>query len=308
VAARRARTVPGRPRDVAPPQARSRGRARTTASRPAGRLALPAIALPVRPAVRVAILALEVAGMLLLLNQPAFAAQHIEVNGTKHLTREHILDRAGLSPGTSIFMISTTTAESELAGDPYIRTVSVRTQLPNQVTIQVTEWEAVALVTRGQDHYLLNQEGNVLGVSTDAATGNGPGQPHLPITQEVQAGLKPGQNAVKSRLLTDLDHMQSTFPAAYGLSVGRFLIQAGGQLVVETTAGPRILFGQMVTDEQIDSLDAKLAALKSLSGQVDLPHSRLDYITLENPNAPATHTIPSPSASSAPSVAPTKKP
>jgi hypothetical protein len=64
----------------------------------------------------------------------------------------------------------------------------------------------------------------------------------------------------------------------------------------------------MVTDEQIDSLDPKLAALKSLSGQVDLAHSRLDYITLENPNAPATHTIPSPLPSPRPSAAPTKKP
>jgi cell division septal protein FtsQ len=314
VAARRARSGAARGRDLAPPRehgrdrAPGRSRAKTAAPGLARRLALPSIALPARPAVRIAILVLEVVGMTLLVNQPAFAAQRIDVNGAKHLTRGHILDRAGLSTGTSIFMISTSAAESKLAGDPYVRTVSVRTQLPNQVTIQVTEWEAVALVTQGQDHYLLNQEGNVLGVGTDAGTDGGSGQPRLAITQEVQGGLKPGQNAIKSRLLADLDHMQATFPAAYGLAVNRFVVQAGGQMVVETTGGPRILFGQMVTDEQIDSLDPKLAALKSLSGQVDLAHSRLDYITLENPNAPATHTIPSPLPSPRPSAAPTKKP
>jgi hypothetical protein len=271
-------------------------------------LRLPALTIPGRSVLRLVVLGAEVAGLLLLINQPAFASTQVEVSGAKHLTRQHILDRGGLAEGTSVFLVSTTTAQSQLASDPYIRSVTVRTQLPNQVRVEVTEWDAIAMVSRGQGHYLVNEAGNVLAATTDGSVGGAPGQPHLPITEEADGGLRDGQSALSSRLLSDLDHMQSTFPAAYKLTVGRFIIQAGGQLVVETTAGPRILFGQMVTDEQIDSLDAKLAALKSLSGQVDLGHAGLDYVTLENPSAPATHAIPSPSPSPKPSAAPTRKP
>lgn len=254
---------------------------------------------------RVAILAAEVLGLLALVNHPAFASGEIQVNGLRHLTRQHVLDRAGLGAGTSIFTISSTLAEAELMGDPYIRGVAVRTRLPNQVSVDITEWEAIALLTRGPDHYLLNPQGGVMGPTLDSVPGKDPGQPRIPLVQEGAGSLKAGDSAINPRLLTDIDNMLKTFPAAYGLTVTRFVIQPGGQLVVETTPGPRILFGQMVTDEQIDSLDAKLASLKSLSGRVDLAHSKLDYVTLENASAPATRSIPSPSPSPAPS--PTKK-
>jgi cell division septal protein FtsQ len=308
---RRQATAPGR--DLAPPSASRRNRrSRATAPKPPRRgLALPA-SLSARPLLRAGLLLVEVVALILLVSQPAFAAAQVEVNGARHLSRQHILDRAGLSAGTSIFMISTTTAEGELAGDPYIRSATVRALLPNQVRVDVTEWEAVALVTRGNARYLVNEQGNVLTTTTDGAVGANPGQPHIPIVEEDDGGLSPGHRAVNARLLTDLDHMQATFPTAFKLTVSQFRIQAGGQLVVETTGGPRILFGQMVTDEQIDSLDPKLATLKSLSGSVDLGHSGLDYVNLENPNAPAVHALPSPSPSPRPSprpaASPTKKP
>ncbi|HEV3235155.1 MAG TPA: FtsQ-type POTRA domain-containing protein [Candidatus Dormibacteraeota bacterium] len=298
-------------RDLAPPTEHRRGRGAPRRSRSSGAgagLSLPTVTLSPRAVLRAAILLLEVVCLFVLVNQPVFASTQVEVSGAKHLSRQHILDRAGLSPGTSIFLVSTSAAQSELAGDPYVRSATVRTQLPNQVRIEVTEWEPLALVTRGNARYLLNEQGNVLTATTDVGLGRNPGQPRVPITEEDTAALAPGQSAINSRLVVDLDQMQSTFPSAYGLTVARFVIQSGGQLVVETTGGPRILFGQMVTPEQIDSLDAKLAALKSLSSQVDLGHSNLDYVTLENPNAPATHSIPSPSPSPKPSASPTKKP
>jgi hypothetical protein len=310
---RRTRSGSGSGRDLNPPREHRRGRVdRLRAPRKKGRpgrplgQALSGLRSQGRRLARAGILAAELVSLLALVNHPAFASGEIQVNGLKHLTRQHVLDRAGLSVGTSIFTISSSTAEAELMGDPYIRSVAVRTRLPNQVSVEVTEWEAIALLTRGPDHYLLNPQGNVMGPTLDTAPGREPGQPRIPIVQEGAGSLKAGQNAINSRLLTDIDNMQKSFPAAYGLTVSRFLVQPGGQLVVETTPGPRILFGQMVTDEQIDSLDAKLASLKSLSGKVDLAHSRLDYVNMENASAPATRSIPSPSPSPAPS--PTKKP
>jgi hypothetical protein len=64
----------------------------------------------------------------------------------------------------------------------------------------------------------------------------------------------------------------------------------------------------MATDEQIDSLVAKLGSLTSLRAKIDLANSKLDYIDLENPAAVTTRAIPSPTPRVAPSPPPTKKP
>ena len=121
------------------------------------------------------------------------------------------------------------------------------------------------------------------------------------------------QNAINGLLLRNLDRIHDQFPGAFGLTASRLVIQAGGQLVIETTQpgtstpGPRILFGQMVTEEQIASLDEKLAALNSLKTQVDLVHGKLEYVNVENSRAPAVKTIPSPSPSPRPSASPSPK-
>jgi hypothetical protein len=163
----------------------------------------------------------------------------------------------------------------------------------------------VAVVSRAGGFYVLNAEGTVLGVVATSATG-GPGQPRVAVTWEARTLLRAGQPALPGRLVIDLDAMHSAFPGAYGLTISGFTLDANQKLSANTAAGPRILFGQMATDEQIDSLDAKLASLKSLRAKVDLANSKLDYIDLENPAAVTTRGLPSPSPSAAPS--PPKKP
>jgi hypothetical protein len=64
----------------------------------------------------------------------------------------------------------------------------------------------------------------------------------------------------------------------------------------------------MATDEQIDSLDAKLGSLRSLRAKIDLANAKLDYIDLENPAAVTTRAVPSPTPSAAPSPSPSKHP
>jgi hypothetical protein len=102
--------------------------------------------------------------------------------------------------------------------------------------------------------------------------------------------------------------MATSFPSAYGLTVQSFSFDSNQKLTVNTAGGPRILFGQMATDEQIDSLDGKLGSLKSLRSKIDLANSKLDYIDVENPAAVTTRALPSPSPSPAPSASPSRKP
>ena len=279
---------------------RTAARPRFAAARPLGSYA--------RPAARALILVAEVAALVALVNSPALAAHRVSVIGNRQLSRQQVLSRAGLSGVPSMLLISTDSAEALLLDDPYVRSVSVRTTLPDQVEVEILEWEPIAVVSRGGGFYLLNAQGVVLGTTTAARTGSGPGQTRVAISWDAPGLLRVGQAVLPGRLLVDLDRMVAAFPAAYGLTIQSFALDSNQKLTANTVFGPRILFGQMATDEQIDSLDVKLGSLRSLRSKVDLANSKLDYIDVENPAAVTTRALPSPSPSPAPSASPSKKP
>lgn len=287
---------------------RLRSTARATAERPRRAAARPLSAYA-RPAARAFVLAAELAVLLALVNYPAFAARRVSITGNRQLSRQQVLQRAGLSGSPSILLISTDAAEELLLANPYVRSVSVRTSLPDEVEVEILEWEPLAVLSRGGSFYLLNSEGAVLGTTgASTRTGTGSGQPRIAISWEAPGLLRAGQGALPGRLVQDLDKMAASFPAAYGLTVQSFSFDSNQKLTVNTAGGPRILFGQMATDEQIDSLDGKLGSLKSLRAKIDLAGSKLDYIDVENPAAVTTRALPSPSPSPAPSASPSKKP
>jgi cell division septal protein FtsQ len=302
------------PRDLQPRISRRRGtserlrrRTRTTGDSP--RRSLPRnFGGLVRPAIRLLVLAAQLALLVALINSPALAAHQVSITGNRQLSRQQVLDRAGLSGDPPMLLLSTDWAEAQLKSNPYVRSVSVRTTLPDQVEIELLEWEPLAVVGRGGGFYLLNAQGAILGIAPDAHTGAQAGQPHVTITWAAPGLMTVGQAALPGRLVQDLDRMSTAFPSAYGLTISGFALDANQRLTANTSAWPRILFGQMATDEQIDSLDAKLGSLRSLRAKIDLADSKLDYVDLENPAAVTTRAIPSPTPSLAPSPSPTKKP
>ncbi|HEY8740752.1 MAG TPA: FtsQ-type POTRA domain-containing protein [Candidatus Dormibacteraeota bacterium] len=273
---------------------------------PAARAARTAMGRWARPGLRVLVLSLELAAAVLLLASPAFAARQVDVSGVHHLSRADVLGRTGLGAGGSVFLVSPAGAESALRSNPYVRTVTVRASLPDRVDVSIDEWEPLALVHRDGRDYLLSPEGTVLGPGSGVSVGPATGRPHVELSWAATGAMRSGEHAISGRLLQDLKNIQEVFPGAYGLTVKAISLAPDQQLTVETREGPRILFGQMVTGEQVDSLDAKLASLKALSGKVDLAHSKLDYVNLMNQNQPVTRAIPSPSPS--PSPSPQKKP
>ena len=259
-----------------------------------------------KPGLRVLMLCVEVGAAVLLVTNPAFAASQVDVSGVHHLTRAAVLHRTGLNGGTNVFLVTPENAESALRNDPYVKSVSVSTALPGRIEISVEEWEPLGLVHRAGGDYLLNAEGTVLSPADGVVVGPAAGQPHVELTWAANGPLRAGDHAVSGLLLQDLQRIQDAFPAAYGLTVKAIDLTADQQLTLETREGPRVLFGQMVTPEQVSSLEAKLASLKALSGKVDLAHSKLDYVNLMNQNQPVTHAIPSPSPSPKPSPTPKK--
>jgi len=98
---------------------------------------------------------------------------------------------------------------------------------------------------------------------------------------------KDGQHAVGSDLLPMLIQLRAGFPSAYKISVTSFQLDRREVLTAQTDRGWTIIFGQMVTSDDRASLEPKLAALRALSGRIDLVSAPIQYINLENARAPA---------------------
>jgi POTRA domain, FtsQ-type len=270
--------------------------------RPSRRLTLGAYT---RTAARALVLVVELLVVVGLVKSPALAARRVYLSGNKHVTRQQVIDRVGLRGAPSMLLLSTDEAQTHLRSDPYVRTVSVRTTLPDRVEIDLLEWEPLAVLSRAGAFYLLNSEGGVLGLAPNGRAGAGLAR--VALSWDSPGPVRSGQAVLKGRLVQDLDRIQAAFPGAYGLTITSFALDSNQKLAAVTSSGPRILFGQMATDEQIDSLDSKLASLKSLRARLDLANSKLDYINLENPGAITTGAIPSPSPTPPPGT-PTRRP
>jgi cell division septal protein FtsQ len=261
-----------------------------------------ALGVYTRPALRLAILLIELVAVLVLVDANAFAARDVDVTGLQRLSRQQVLAEAGLLGTRRMFLISPDLVEARLMSEPYIRSVAVDLVLPDRVRVQLVEWRPTAVLTRGRQQYLLNEEATVLG----PAPASGP-LPTLKVTQGQPGQPGVGQRVMSPALLTDLERIRVAFPSDYHLEVAYFEFGADQTLAAVTTGGPRILFGQMVTTEQIDSLESKLGALRALGAQVKLQGSCFDYVNVMNPLAPVTH-CPSPSPAPSPSPQPSRKP
>jgi cell division septal protein FtsQ len=231
-------------------------------------------------AVQIAVLGCEVFALLFLLAQPAFRARHVAVLGTHHLTAAQVTGALNLPADRSIFLLNQTDLARHVQALPWVRSASVSLALPDRVSVRVTEWTPSAVLQVGETTYYLNDLGEVLDPAAEAGS----------LTVINRPGFGPaseGQHALGGELLPMLVQLRAGFPAAFKVSVTSFQLDNREVLTAQTDRGWTIIFGQMVTADDRASLEPKLAALRALSGRVDLISGPIQYINLENPRAPA---------------------
>lgn len=231
-------------------------------------------------AVQIVVLGCEVFALLFLLAQPAFRPRHVEVLGTHHLTAAQVTGALNLPADRSIFLLNQTDLARRVQALPWVRSASVSLALPDRVSVRVTEWTPSAVLQVGETTYYLNDLGEVLDPAAEAGSLTVINRPGFGSASE-------GQHALGSELLPMLVQLRAGFPAAFKISVTSFQLDSREVLTAQTDRGWTIIFGQMVTADDRASLEPKLAALRALSGRIDLISGPIQYINLENPRAPA---------------------
>ncbi len=235
-----------------------------------------------RPArvVSVLIPSLAVAG-LLALNLPFLRVQRVEVEGSAVVGRAQLLAEAGVVMGQSTLQVNTERLTESLLSQPWVQTASAAVRWPGTLVLAVTPLPPVLIYSQGKREYLLAASGAVLG-----PVPSGPASAPLPILQDLQAGspLHAGQVALPSPLTSALAQLSRAFPAAYGVSVSRFLITSVGALEIQSSAGWTADLGPVLTASQVGALGPKLEALRALAAKVNLKGPGIHTIYLEDPS------------------------
>jgi cell division protein FtsQ len=91
-----------------------------------------------------------------------FGIVQAEVRGTRYLSREEVLERAGVTPQTSLLLLNAEGVRAELKHDPRVAEVSVRKLYPDRLEIAIQEREAFARWQRAGKINLIARDGTVL--------------------------------------------------------------------------------------------------------------------------------------------------
>src|SRR5438034_409484 len=99
---------------------------------------------------------------------PMFHARNVRIEGATTLSRDHVLQLAGIEQGTNVFHLDTDAAERSLTTDPWIAYAIVERDLPGTVVIRIQERAPIAQSSVGSAPAALAGDGVVLpGAPTD---------------------------------------------------------------------------------------------------------------------------------------------
>jgi cell division protein FtsQ len=115
---------------------------------------------------------------------------YIQVEGTKRLAPEDLLEMAQLRPGLSLLALRPSQVERTLHAHPWIERAELVRWWPNRLHLRIQEREPAALVQVGQELYYTDRQGHVL-------KNLAPGDPHdFPVLTGIRPEhLLPGPGA-----------------------------------------------------------------------------------------------------------------
>jgi cell division protein FtsQ len=95
--------------------------------------------------------------------------KHIAFQGNRHLADDELKAFIGIHPGESLVMVSSTKVAQRLLQSPWIRSVNVRKEFPDIVSLQIEEAEPFALLDMSGHLFLVDEKGNLLEELKDAS-------------------------------------------------------------------------------------------------------------------------------------------
>lgn len=164
----------------------------------------------------------------------------VEIRGNRILTAEEILRLAAVRPDTALFDVDLRAIQQRLAAEPYIARAAVTRNVPDGITIEVTEREPVAILPAGR-LLAIDAEGRVLPPARTQALFDLPVLTGIPPA-ELVAGNRLKSEGVRQALL--LVRMAQELGGELYRRISEVHVRTDGALLVYTTeSGVPVQFG-----------------------------------------------------------------
>lgn len=110
------------------------------------------------------------AGAFLFLRSPYFWLRQFEIEGNSRVTRDDILARTGQTT-SNIFAFDVDKASLLIESSPWVEKATVKRQLPGTIVISIRERIPVVFMPVGDDMWLVDGSGRVLGEDDGTSAG-----------------------------------------------------------------------------------------------------------------------------------------
>lgn len=97
-------------------------------------------------------------GLYLLGRSHHFLIEEVKLGKTEHVTAQQLLRRAAVLPGENLFRVNLAAIEQRLLGEPWVKSATLRRELPHTLSIDVAERQAAALLSLDA-LYLCDEDG-----------------------------------------------------------------------------------------------------------------------------------------------------
>ena len=109
--------------------------------------------------------------------KPVFSVNHVAFMGNKHLADDELRALAGVRLNESMFAVSGKEVSRQVLKSPWVRSVSLRREFPDTVSITIKEAEPFALLDKDGHLFLIDEKGKLLEELKDNAV------PFLPVIE-----------------------------------------------------------------------------------------------------------------------------
>jgi len=91
-----------------------------------------------------------------------FKASRVEVAGNQRLSRQQVLEIAGIGENANILAVNLAATRKRLLAQPWIAEATVSRKIPSELVVQVREEQALALMAmEAEEGFLINAEGRI---------------------------------------------------------------------------------------------------------------------------------------------------
>jgi cell division protein FtsQ len=195
-----------------------------------------------------------------------FEAKTVAFEPTPHVSAERLTGLMGLQPGTNILAVDVEATRRRIEADPWVKTASVRRELPDTLHVAVTEHEPAAVLLSGH-FYLLSRDGVPFKRVAEGERGD------LPIVTGVERELLVKGDPAATKVIRRALDVLAAYHGKTRPRLGEVHIGDGGEALLYTEkTGTLLRLGRGPVEDRLARYDALRAALGERADKLSVVH------------------------------------